>query len=779
LRSRFDTLARLVATVGSRSNSVFSEAFDELTDELRPALGMAFSLNGDTVTLLAEHRLGSVVPMPWRQFKASDPLALPLLGALRSRRLVQVQLGTTEGAAAFEAWGPLLARDAEVALVLPAVHGADVLAFAVFFFNERSIAPDEGVQQFLLTASALLGLALALQAEREREATRSAELAETTRLATLGTLSATVAHELRGPAGALALLVPELQQTLGAAGLLRSEALEPLLNDMRTCVERISGLCRQLGNLNYHDEAPETFDLKAVANEVVALARVHAQGAGVTASEELGQASIVGHRDQIGQVILNLTLNAIDACRETPADANKRVVVSTALVDGAAVIEVADSGPGLPESAVERIFQPFYTTKPRGKGTGLGLSVSRDIVRSHRGHIEVGRSRLGGALFRVVLPALDTEAVSRGRSLPSTPRPPLVSTHDSPRPPFASTHDSHRSPLSSASGMARAPLGPSSDRTRLPQVLPPDRPSAHVRFGSSPEPLPPARARFGSSPEPLPPARARFGSSPDAPPPPRAPLGSSPEAPPPSRAPLGSSPDAPPPSRGRLGSSPDPAAPPRPQSPATMPRLPAAARLSPLPGSRSTFAGVPSEAALVPLPPRPRLGSAPEPPSATARPRAPAPPVSQPMSGPLTPLRVLFVDDDALLLRTMKRVMGGCEVSLASTIDQARATLEAGAPFDVVVTDVNMPGGSGLDLHRRLVLERPALAHKLIFLSGGALTPGDADYLRSSGCVCLPKPIAPDALLEAVRSVARPGKPSPVEGSLTLRPALARPRSLL
>ncbi|HEU4536773.1 MAG TPA: hypothetical protein VFS00_21765, partial [Polyangiaceae bacterium] len=201
LRSRFDTLARLVATVGSRSNSVFSEGFDVLTDELRPALGMAFSLQGDTLTLLAEHRLGSVVPMPWRRFRAGDPLALPLLGALRTRRLAQVPLTTPEGAAAFGAWGPLLARDADVAFVLPAVHGADVLALAVFFVNERAVPPDEGVQQFLTTASALLGLALALQGEREREATRSAELAETTRLATLGTLSATVAHELRGPAG--------------------------------------------------------------------------------------------------------------------------------------------------------------------------------------------------------------------------------------------------------------------------------------------------------------------------------------------------------------------------------------------------------------------------------------------------------------------------------------------------------------------------------------------------------------------------------------------------
>src|SRR5262245_31881704 len=104
LRSRFETLARMVATVGSRSNSVFSDLFQDLTDEARPSLAVAFAVKGDTLSLLTDHRLGSMVPMPWRRFRTVDPLAQPLLGALRSRRPAQLALGAPEVAAAFKPW---------------------------------------------------------------------------------------------------------------------------------------------------------------------------------------------------------------------------------------------------------------------------------------------------------------------------------------------------------------------------------------------------------------------------------------------------------------------------------------------------------------------------------------------------------------------------------------------------------------------------------------------------------------------------------------------------
>ena len=73
---------------------------------------------------------------------------------------------------------------------------------------------------------------------------------------------------------------------------------------------------------------------------------------------------------------------------------------------------VADSGPGVPEAIRGKIFEPFFTTRP--EGTGLGLAISRKIVSDHRGTMEIGRSRLGGAEFRVLLPAADLDRREKG-----------------------------------------------------------------------------------------------------------------------------------------------------------------------------------------------------------------------------------------------------------------------------------------------------------------------------------------------------------------------------
>jgi signal transduction histidine kinase len=103
---------------------------------------------------------------------------------------------------------------------------------------------------------------------------------------------------------------------------------------------------------------------------------------------------------QLEQVLINLITNAVHAVE------NGGTVAVKAAVEGpdAVLIEVGDSGPGVPEPDRDRIFEPFFTTKPDGKGTGLGLPIVRNIVEQHRGQISVGRSDLGGAAFRVVIP---------------------------------------------------------------------------------------------------------------------------------------------------------------------------------------------------------------------------------------------------------------------------------------------------------------------------------------------------------------------------------------
>jgi len=126
-----------------------------------------------------------------------------------------------------------------------------------------------------------------------------------------------------------------------------------------------------------------------------------ASGAGVSLNvvADTDLPPLVGHGDQLQQVVLNLLTNAMDA---TPRGG--RIDVATRAVDGTATLEVRDTGCGIGEADRKRIFDPFFSTKEGGRGTGLGLFISAEIVRDHRGRIELDSGEGRGSTFRVVLP---------------------------------------------------------------------------------------------------------------------------------------------------------------------------------------------------------------------------------------------------------------------------------------------------------------------------------------------------------------------------------------
>jgi signal transduction histidine kinase len=103
------------------------------------------------------------------------------------------------------------------------------------------------------------------------------------------------------------------------------------------------------------------------------------------------------------QAVLNLVTNAEDAVRERPK--GRRIVLRAKRSPAGAAIDVEDNGPGVPEAIREFIFQPFFTTKPRGRGTGLGLSLVRATAAAHGGTARVATAPGGGALFVLELPA--------------------------------------------------------------------------------------------------------------------------------------------------------------------------------------------------------------------------------------------------------------------------------------------------------------------------------------------------------------------------------------
>ena len=153
---------------------------------------------------------------------------------------------------------------------------------------------------------------------------------------------------------------------------------------------------------------PTAVDLNALVRDTAELVRPGLAGARLTLDVrgEPGLPAVLGQRDQLQQVILNLLTNAIDA---TPPDG--RVAMTTRSRPGQDEVEIAiaDTGHGISPADRKHVFEPFFSTKESGRGTGLGLFITAEIVREHKGRIELDSDEGSGSTFRVCLPALRTD----------------------------------------------------------------------------------------------------------------------------------------------------------------------------------------------------------------------------------------------------------------------------------------------------------------------------------------------------------------------------------
>jgi signal transduction histidine kinase len=227
-------------------------------------------------------------------------------------------------------------------------------------------------------------------------------LSHAERLALAGRIMAEVAHEVGTPlhsvAGHLELLRTDLPP--GAPGEAAGRRLAIVEVQLRRVIEIISRLL----DLTRRDAgAPAPVDLNRLVAETVEVVRPALADAGLQLrlTPEPGLPPVQGFATQLQQVVLNLLTNAIDA--SPPAG---RIEVTTRALPGDEVeLAIRDSGPGIPPDRRRRIFEPFFSTKPAGKGTGLGLFIATQIVRDHRGRLEVDGAEGGGAVFRLALPA--------------------------------------------------------------------------------------------------------------------------------------------------------------------------------------------------------------------------------------------------------------------------------------------------------------------------------------------------------------------------------------
>ncbi|MGF1508278.1 MAG: ATP-binding protein [Myxococcota bacterium] len=255
-----------------------------------------------------------------------------------------------------------------------------------------------------------------LAAERERAASLERKLHHSDRLVTIGHLAAGVAHEVNNPtsfvSANLCILGENLTQ-IGQALAGQGESapdVESLLKDCWDIVNenlegmgRISSIVRNLKTFSRLEEGMvEMVHPNQVINAACNLA-FHQIRHRAKLVKNLGDVPAMAmDRNKVTQVLLNLLLNAAHAIPEEPGDHYIKVV--SRREDDALVIEVKDTGVGIPDAIRERIFEPFFTTKGRDRGSGLGLSLCADIVSQHQGRIDVSSVEGQGTSMKVVLP---------------------------------------------------------------------------------------------------------------------------------------------------------------------------------------------------------------------------------------------------------------------------------------------------------------------------------------------------------------------------------------
>ena len=230
------------------------------------------------------------------------------------------------------------------------------------------------------------------------------ELAHVSRMSTMGELAASLAHELNQPLTAI-LSNAQAAQRFIANNSASLEEVKEILADIIKDDSRAGEVIRQMRSL-VKKEALEfaLFDLTSTIREVVVLARTDAILHNIHVSLDIdpGLPLVRGDRVQLQQVLLNLLLNAFDAMKDCPA--NKREITVRAEHGGRRMVEitVADHGTGLSGDKLDKIFQPFYTTKPNG--LGMGLSISRSIIEAHGGRLWAKNNADCGATFFFTVP---------------------------------------------------------------------------------------------------------------------------------------------------------------------------------------------------------------------------------------------------------------------------------------------------------------------------------------------------------------------------------------
>ncbi|MEW6749609.1 MAG: ATP-binding protein [Candidatus Latescibacterota bacterium] len=235
-----------------------------------------------------------------------------------------------------------------------------------------------------------------------------ARLVHNEKMASLGTLAAVVAHEINNPLSGVLTYAKLVRRMVGTTGPKpdRVESIQKYLKTMETETARCGNIVRNLLEFSRQSGAVTgEVDINEILDRTLFLIAHKLELQGISLHKAFADSVPVlsGDADQLQQAMLAVLINAVEAM---PDGGDLRVTTSL-LGDGSSrqvQVEIQDSGPGIPQDALDRLFEPFYTTKQDKKGVGLGLSVVYGIVRRHNGRIDVRSEPGKGATFVVTLP---------------------------------------------------------------------------------------------------------------------------------------------------------------------------------------------------------------------------------------------------------------------------------------------------------------------------------------------------------------------------------------
>nr|WP_207466044.1 ATP-binding protein [Paracoccus fontiphilus] len=334
----------------------------------------------------------------------ADWTALPIDGYVQGRAVLQA-----EARIPFRGWRMTsFTTYASVREQVNAVLALEIMGFAILLAGTFYVLSRRARSQsvaYMRESADLRALNMRLTreiAERERmqKELRVAEqtVQQSSKLAALGEMSAGVSHELNQPLAAMKTYLA------GARLLLQRGRAEEALSSFQRIddlIERMGAITRQLKSYaRKGGEAVEPVDLRAAVSSALTMMEPQLRNRTIRVTRNLprGMVMVMADRIRLEQVIINLLRNAVDAVRER-RDARIEITVEAATN---AYVIVRDNGPGI--SDLEKLFEPFWTTKKPGEGTGLGLAISSSIVADFGGRLTAHNEDEGGAVFAVELP---------------------------------------------------------------------------------------------------------------------------------------------------------------------------------------------------------------------------------------------------------------------------------------------------------------------------------------------------------------------------------------